>query len=353
MKTYLIPFLMCFTTLNIFAQFAPTGCDDLTPGGVSTTFMNNIIQRDYSFNKGYLACEDVSAGGYAGFAFKSQFSVTNLTGIKNLFELKIGSNQLLLFRFNNQKIEVLRDVIYRPCNSWSNGQCQSFGTIVKGVMTFSTWDDHFIESNTGWISVLVLDNQMRIKVSNEENGPVKTEFNYEGLHLSGVDQELADHSTDDASISVYANSSGINLTNIYFTSATFGSNPAIVIDDNLKSPETNFPLSGSGTLLRGTTANELAKDVEEENFTSKILLYPNPSKDGTFTLDFVLKADSTVRFEIVNAVGQLVFSKQNQLVSKGNNSFLFGKEDANLKSGLYIVNVITNEFSKSLKLIVE
>lgn len=352
---------MCLATLSIFSQYNPSDCfasgEDYS---VSSDFPNNNSVLDFSFNKKYLGCDDVSSTFYGGFSFRTQYSVSNLIGEKDLFRLRIGTYTLMLFRLNNQKIEVLRDVIYRPCNSWSNGVCQTFGATVKGVSTLSTWDNEILNSTTGWIWIKVVDNMMKIRISEEKMGPYKTEYNYEGLHLSGVDQELADNSDSNVNISIPANSSsGINLSNITFSAGLFFDDTPVNIDDNSKSPETNFPVTGSGTLLRGTTNNELIKKSEvikvvvEENFASKLLLYPNPTKDGAFTLNFALKADAPVRFEIVNALGQIVFSKQKQLVSKGNNSFQFGKEDVNLNSGLYIVNIFTNEFSKSLKLIVE
>lgn len=273
---------MCVTAFGALAQFDPTGCSSIA-SGVSTSQANNNSDMTYYFDKRYLACDDVDNNAYNGFTFKAQFSVPNRTGIKNIFSVRVGTtNTIMVFRFNEKKVEVQRDVLYRPCTSWSNGTCQTFGSTVKGNMTFSSWDDDFVESNTGWIYVKLVDNGMEIKVSNSENGPYKTEFNYEGLHLSGVDQELADTGSSSAGIYIYdSSSSNVTLTNISFNAGHFTPVAAILIDNGSKSPETNFPASGGSA----SNPNTLAEFEKPISTNAMFKIHPNPAQDQvTLTL---------------------------------------------------------------------
>lgn len=343
--------LLLLFQFNLKAQFRPSGCASLNKTGFSYNLSDNNQAQTINFDKRYLACDDVSLGAYNGFSFKAQYSMNSLTGFKDIFKLRIGANPLLYFRINNRKIEVVRDVIHRPCNTWNNGTCKSFGPIRKGIMTYATWDDQFIDSTTGWIHIVVQDNMMKIRISSYENGPYKTEYNYEGLHLSGVDQELKDNTTINANFRIYTNSStGLNLTHITFWAGHFGSNPAIVIDNNTVSPETNYPSSAARTSEDKVKIEEI---IAEQDIISTLLLYPNPSKDGAFSLRFGLNQEGPVNFEIANVAGQVVYQKQNQLLGKGNHTLHFGKGNVALAAGFYIVRVFTNEYSKSLKLVVE
>jgi hypothetical protein len=102
------------------------------------------------------------------------------------------------------------------------------------------------------------------------------------------------------------------------------------------------------------SANNLKPNVHQEDVLSTdLLLYPNPSKDGTFYLEFGLHHAGSARVEIVSLAGQLIYQKQNQYLGKGKHKLQFGKSDINLVTGFYVVKVITNEFSGSRKLIVE
>jgi hypothetical protein len=158
------------------AQFQPSGCGSLSQLGFIHNVLNNNQSQTINFDKTYLACDLVSSDAYNGLSFKAQYSMSNLTGIKNIVELRIGTNILMLFRMNARKIEVVRDVIFRPCNTWNNGDCTSFGPIKKGSMTYATRDDQFIDSTTGWIHIEVQDNMMKIRISSSENGAYKTEY---------------------------------------------------------------------------------------------------------------------------------------------------------------------------------
>jgi hypothetical protein len=94
----------------------------------------------------------------------------------------------------------------------------------------------------------------------------------------------------------------------------------------------------------------LVEDMVREE--SSLRVYPNPT-NKSFNMDFTLQADGPVSFKIYNINGQVVFKEKNKAFYKGRNSNLFLKEDVKLSAGFYIVNVTSDEFSKSMKLIVE
>ena len=82
-------------------------------------------------------------------------------------------------------------------------------------------------------------------------------------------------------------------------------------------------------------------------------IYPNPINDGKFSLEFGLREKGLASFEIFNIAGQLMFQKKNQNLDQGNHKIEFGKSDVNLASGVYLLKVVTNEFTETRKLFVE
>jgi hypothetical protein len=82
-------------------------------------------------------------------------------------------------------------------------------------------------------------------------------------------------------------------------------------------------------------------------------IYPNPINEGKFSLEFGLREKGLASFEIFNIAGQLMFQKKNQNLDQGNHKIEFGKSDVNLASGVYLLKVVTNEFTETRKLFVE
>jgi len=111
----------------------------------------------------------------------------------------------------------------------------------------------------------------------------------------------------------------------------------------------------SGSIDNEKVANTkeavLSVNEDENNLIKNLKLYPNPS-DGTFNLGFSLKEESSVSFKIFNLSGQKVFEQNNNQFSKGNNKYVFDKA-GKLSAGIYMVNITSDEFSKSMKLIIE
>ena len=84
-----------------------------------------------------------------------------------------------------------------------------------------------------------------------------------------------------------------------------------------------------------------------------LLIYPNPTKEGSFNLEFGLEKEGPVSIEIFNITGKKIYNKQVLSFNKGNHKIEFGKSDINLASGVYLLEVVTNELTQTRKLIVE
>jgi hypothetical protein len=97
------------------------------------------------------------------------------------------------------------------------------------------------------------------------------------------------------------------------------------------------------------TANIKESAISKTDFS----IYPNPINDGRFSLEFALREKGLASFEIFNIAGQLMFQKKNQNLDQGNHKIEFEKSDVNLASGVYLLKVVTNEFTETRKLFVE
>jgi hypothetical protein len=124
---------------------------------------------------------------------------------------------------------------------------------------------------------------------------------------------------------------------------------------NNKKGESDGKLIFKGYVFTNST-NTAARTLNlKETAISKtdFSIYPNPINDGRFSLEFGLKEKGLASFEIFNIAGQLMFQKKNQKLDQGNHKIEFGKSDVNLASGVYLLKVVTNEFTETRKLFVE
>ncbi|PCI99881.1 MAG: hypothetical protein COB15_03590 [Flavobacteriales bacterium] len=81
------------------------------------------------------------------------------------------------------------------------------------------------------------------------------------------------------------------------------------------------------------------KDVEAAKFHLNV--YPNPTNESS-NVSFYLDTDNTVKMEVYNAMGSLVYAEHAGNLTKGNHQFTFDGSDLN--SGFYFVNLtIGNE----------
>lgn len=89
----------------------------------------------------------------------------------------------------------------------------------------------------------------------------------------------------------------------------------------------------------------------ENNLVENVQLYPNPS-NGKFYLNFALKENGPVKFEIFNLAGRKVLEQTGNNFSSGNNKYELDAT-GKLFTGFYTLNITSSEFSERIKLIVE
>lgn len=101
---------------------------------------------------------------------------------------------------------------------------------------------------------------------------------------------------------------------------------------------------------KGTNDVVLISDLTETSLAGNLQLYPNPS-DGKFNVDFSLEEDGPVSFQIINLNGQTLFEDNNLPYNKGNNKYIFNSSHK-LPSGIYVLKIISAEFNRSIKLVI-
>ena len=87
--------------------------------------------------------------------------------------------------------------------------------------------------------------------------------------------------------------------------------------------------------------------IEETENTIDFLLYPNPASDRVQLL-VSTNHSATSSTQIINSVGQVVMSNQNQTLTKGDNTLTLDVQQ--LPKGLYFVNVTVDDKTISKKL---
>lgn len=92
---------------------------------------------------------------------------------------------------------------------------------------------------------------------------------------------------------------------------------------------------------------EIDNITEIENPFNNILVYPNPSKDGNFKVNFTSMNDKEVRIQVTDLLGRLVFEKSNIT----DNSFPLCL--SHIGKGFYIINISNEDINKSIKVLIE
>lgn len=88
-----------------------------------------------------------------------------------------------------------------------------------------------------------------------------------------------------------------------------------------------------------------ATAVEAMEYVNSILTYPNPVVNNV-NINFTLSAAMPVRFDIYNALGELVFSSPDYLMSEGENAVSWDTADNNgspVVAGQYILAIRTGQ----------
>jgi hypothetical protein len=92
--------------------------------------------------------------------------------------------------------------------------------------------------------------------------------------------------------------------------------------------------AGKSSISVVTSANELVKTEDLVN------IYPNPTADVSL-ITFSLDGNTDVKMEVVNVLGEVVFSKNAGIMSEGAQKLYF--DGSNLTSGIYFVNLIIGD----------
>jgi flagellar hook assembly protein FlgD len=83
--------------------------------------------------------------------------------------------------------------------------------------------------------------------------------------------------------------------------------------------------------------------------------YPNPAKDIT-TLDFSIAEATVVNLTIYSITGEVVAVLVNQKLDKGKWNFswsLSDQQNRKVNSGIYVAKLMTNNYSKAIKIIIK
>lgn len=104
-------------------------------------------------------------------------------------------------------------------------------------------------------------------------------------------------------------------------------------------------LNAAQTSMINTGVNELA----EGNNIGEVSVFPNPTNAAT-TIDFTIAKGSNVKIEAVNVLGQKVADIANASFPAGSNSVSF--DAAKLNSGIYFINIISEDGKASYRFVV-
>ena len=131
---------------------------------------------------------------------------------------------------------------------------------------------------------------------------------------------------------------------------------AVVVASGFLNPANNSNGAGFGLWVALPSGGNLiplplaTTGLNENNTIAQLNLFPNPAKDNV-NISIDLKEKSDVVISIFNAAGSLVARTTYNDLMTGNN--LLAISTADLSSGLYKVNVQTNDSLKSTNLVIE
>ncbi|MFY0608539.1 MAG: T9SS type A sorting domain-containing protein [Cyclobacteriaceae bacterium] len=274
-------------------------------------------------------------------------------------ESPIVDRKLLSIAIQGQQLLVDKLVMLKPCLAWSGAHCTNYAVPQYGTMTYSTWDDQFLEDMTGWIDFYYTDNKIKIiyrpgpSVINE-----KVDFNYNGLNLSGIVEKLEEFGTHYMKLVIPAKD-GVLLTDM---AGTFGNqiydSYAVIskLDDNgnetlpnNKSPKTNLKQSGGSTRMASGEGTETVLSKEEQLETD-IFVFPNPSEQ-VFNINLSLMKEGEVSYEVFDLSGKSLYVEVLTL-PEGNATIKINSE-GRLASGVYMIEVTAPGIKETRRIIVE
>lgn len=346
-KVYNLIIVTLFLTLEILGGSLFGQCPTL----YSHSNANNSSSYSANIGKDRLICDESTSIGSA-LEFTANYSLSSLTQVSNpIFKITIDGTTLFEVKFDNRKITVNRYVQWKECTAWSGGNCTTYATPVFATMAYSTWDDQFIESTTGWISIKLADNGLWIKTSKSASssaGPYKSDFSYGGLHLSGIEAKLNSSSSANFSYQLQSSAtSGVTLSNIAFKAGGQSYIQAVTVADGDDSPETNYPPGSS--MLANWEEEEIGASLKQ---TGTLKIYPNPVEES-LTLDLESSADETVEVTLYDTFGRAILSEKHAVTRGFNRILLEHLKSRGVAAGAFILNVTSNTLSASEILIMK
>ena len=97
----------------------------------------------------------------------------------------------------------------------------------------------------------------------------------------------------------------------------------------------------SGKVTNSRVAAPAESEIPETVATdlgNSLKIYPNPSNNGAFSLDFTMKEAGSANFEIIDIKGQKVFEQKDQNLPQGDNTKVIDTQNQ-LPAGTYIVRI--------------
>jgi len=106
--------------------------------------------------------------------------------------------------------------------------------------------------------------------------------------------------------------------------------------------------NGSGCSTPSTTIHIIITGISELNGNNDIRIYPNPN-NGMFSLSYYSEKNQSLKIELINTIGQVIYSKQ-LTVTSGANILSMQLESA--ASGVYFIRIQSDNTSSQHKLLI-
>lgn len=368
MKNLILATILLASSHYLLGQ-CPSAYSPSLPVNNNSSFTQSGIDTDhFTCNEENNDYSTTAKSGSSGFNFSFSYNIesgtypTSEIDLFSIYLVDAGTQQsaekLLSLSIKGQQVLIEKLVMFKECTAWSDEYCTTWNTPDYGYMTYSTWDDQFLESTSGYIDLLYNDNRMQITCrESANNSNEKRDFNYNGLNLSAI-VEKASQSGKALMLKIHAKN-GIAMTGM---SADFGNrfyDENTVISEldgngnetltNDRSPKTNFPQSsgGSGARVASSEEEEVAAEVtsiEDQLISDKLSIYPNPVEDQ-FTVRLPNGSGNRFSVALFNLNGKVVHARE----LSGIDEYTINVSEYN--AGVYILRV-QGEFSSDTRKVI-
>jgi len=122
----------------------------------------------------------------------------------------------------------------------------------------------------------------------------------------------------------------------------------ITIAANDSSVQNNYFADSASIYINPNFVGIYSSTIIYEN---KFSIYPNPSKGNLF-VNFELKEESKVSFELINSLGQVIKKEAELNYAKGSNTYNLTIESLNLNSGVYFMSIISNNQKYTQRIVI-